>query len=95
MPTPRHLSALVRAAQDAPTRESSEVAIGGRVAEPGGWVAGTIESSRGDLANRYGVNMSGGTAVTASSVLDGTPHEVGDSVWLVMANGHALIVGLR
>lgn len=95
MPTPRHISEVVRAMQGTARQGGSEVSISGQLTDPTRWVSGTIESSRGDLANRYEVSLPDGPAVTATSVLDGTSLTVGDGVWLVLANGRMLIVGVR
>ena len=95
MPTPRHISQVGLATQRSPAQETSEVAIGGSLGDPNEWILGTIEQSSGDLANRYELTLGDGAAVTASSVLDGTPLDVGTEVWVVRASGRALIVGLR
>lgn len=94
MPTPRHISEVVQAVQSAPAT-SSEVSISGQSADPNAWVGGTIEHSTGDLANLYDITLADGSVVTARSVLDGTPLEVGDGVWLVQGGERPLIVGLH
>jgi hypothetical protein len=95
VPTPRHISGIIQAAQGAGARTSSDVSLGSGSADPQGWIPGTIERSDGDLANYYTVSKADGEEVAAQSVLDGEPLEPGDPVWLVLGGGRALIAGLR
>lgn len=84
MPTPRFLSAALRANRARPAQAS----------DAGSWTPGTVVSVGGAINGVLRVALDGGETVSATSTLD-FPIEEGQSVYVVRtADGH-VVAGLR
>lgn len=90
MPTPRHITAIVRQPK-APTnwRDAAH-----KLAVEGEWVPGVVTIAFGEINAVFTVTLESGTSVSALSVIN-EPIEVGTPVWVVAAGTRHIVVGLQ